>query len=48
MINRLLLIKWWDYPIGKIESIVPFLCNQNNEEISKNLTKIEEIIHNNF
>lgn len=42
IINRLLLIRWWNYPLDKIECIVPLLCNQNNQDISENLSQIEQ------
>lgn len=48
IISRLLLIKWWDYPIEKINHIIPFLCNQYGENISDNLTHIELILKNNL
>ena len=44
IVNRLLQIKWWNYPIEKIKSIVPFLCNQQGEIISDNLTQIEQLL----
>jgi acetyltransferase-like isoleucine patch superfamily enzyme len=44
IVERLLFIKWWDYPIDKIERIIPFLCNQDSEIVSNNLEKIEIIL----
>lgn len=44
IIDRLLRIKWWNYPIERIEKIVPFLCNQNDEIVSENLKQIEIIL----
>jgi acetyltransferase-like isoleucine patch superfamily enzyme len=45
VIRRLLIIKWWNYPTAVIESIVPFLCDQNGAGISENLDRIEQILH---
>jgi len=44
VIEQLLKIKWWNYPIEKIEEIVPFLCNQNEKSISDNIKQIEVIL----
>lgn len=45
VIRRLLIIKWWNYPIEVIEHIVPFLCDQHGEGISNNLDRIEQILN---
>ena len=34
VIQKLLLIKWWDWPIEKIRKHVPLLCNDVNEFLS--------------
>jgi len=44
IIQQLLKIKWWDYPIEKIEKIVPFLCAQKDSSISENIKQIEIIL----
>lgn len=41
IINQLLQLKWWEFPIHVIDEISPYLCNENFQEYIPELLKLK-------